>query len=428
LLSKKLSTELRKIRHLSMEQHRWRGSCINLIASENVASPAVREVLASDFQHRYAEGKPYKRHYQGTKYIDEIESIATELAKQLFAAQHVNIQPISGCLANLAVYYTLTKVGDTLMVLPVSDGGHISHMSFGGAGLRGIRVTYLPFDKVEMNVDLDAAAKAIRKVKPKVIMLGGSIILFPPPVKQIRVIADGCDAHLAYDAAHVLGLIAGGQFQSPLREGAQIISSSTHKTFPGPQGGIILCGKQYADKVDSAVLPGLQSNHHLHHIVGLAIALLEMLKFGKDYASQTVKNAKSLAENLYNYGFKVLGEHKGFTESHQVLIAVTAQGGGDPVAKLLEQGNIICNKNLIPGDSLRNSGNPSGLRLGTAELTRLGMKESDMSYIARLFKQLVLNGEDPRRVGKEVNAFMKKHSTVHYCFRKDEAYRYIKFY
>jgi len=428
MLRKQLPSDVRKIRLLSKKQHRWRRSCINLIASENIVSPAVREVLTSDFQHRYAEGKPYKRYYQGTRYIDEIETMATDLVKRLFKAQHANVQPISGCLANLAIYYAFTKVGDTLMVLPIPEGGHISHMAFGGAGVRGLKVTYLPFDAVEMNIDLDATAKKIRAIKPNLIILGGSIILFPPPVKEIRVLADGCGAYLAYDAAHVLGLIAGGQFQDPLREGVHVISSSTHKTFPGPQGGIILCGKEFAKRVDQAILPGLQSNHHLHHVAGLAIALLEMLQFGKEYASQIIKNAKALAESLNNYGFKVLGEHKGFTESHQVLIDVKAQGGGDPVARLLEQANIICNKNLLPGDSLRNTKNPTGVRLGTAELTRLGLKESEMQQVATFFKQIALDGKNPKQVTEEVKAFMRNFSTVHYSFTKGEAYRYMEFY
>jgi glycine hydroxymethyltransferase len=315
------------------------------------------------------------------------------------------------------------------MALSLVTGGHISYMEFGGAGVRGLKVESLPFNPEEMNVDLDATIRKIREVKPTLIFLGGSVILFPVPIKEIKEASEEAGSSLVYDASHVLGLIAGKQFQDPIGEGVDVLTSSTHKTFPGPQGGIICCKKSLAEESDKAVFPGLVSNHHLHHIAALAIALLEMEKFGVEYAKQTIKNAKALAENLYNQGFDVICADKGFTESHQVLVDVSKFGGGAKTADLLEKANIICNKNLIPKDNLKNAENPSGIRLGTAEITRLGLKEKDMENVATYIRKAIIDRVDPLKVAKEVKKFMKKFSTIKYCFQKrSQAYKYFDFY
>ena len=424
-----ISKNLFHIRRVIKKHHQWRSSCINLIASENLTSWAVREVLASDFGHRYAEGEPYYRFYNGAKFIDEVEALALNLAKKIFKAEHVNLKPVSGCQANLAVFYALTKPNDAVMALSISDGGHISYMDFGGAGIRNLKVLGLPFNPEEMNIDVDAAVKKIFEIKPKIVFLGGSVILFPQPIKEIKMAVKEVKGYVAYDGSHVLGLIAGGQFQDPLGEGADILSSSTHKTFPGPQGGIICCRKDLAEKMDKAIFPGLVSNHHLHHIAGLTIALLEMEKFGVEYAKQTIKNAKALAENLYNYGFDVVCANKGFTESHQVLINVSKFGGGKPVANLLEKANIICNKNLLPRDKPKSAENPSGIRLGTPEITRLGMKEREMEQIATFIKQTIIDREKPEVIAKKVKNFTRKFLTLKYCFQKGKkAYEYFSLY
>lgn len=315
------------------------------------------------------------------------------------------------------------------MALSLVAGGHISYMEFGGAGVRGLKVESLPFNPEEMNIDLDNAIKKIREVKPTLIFLGGSVILFPIPIKEIREVSEEIGSKLVYDASHVLGLIAGRQFQDPINEGVDVLTSSTHKTFPGPQGGMICCKKVLAEKVDKAVFPGLVSNHHLHHIAALAIALLEMEKFGVEYAKQIIKNAKALAENLYNQGFDVVCADKGFTESHQILVDVSKFGGGAKVTDLLEKANIICNKNLTPRDNIKNAENPRGIRLGTAEITRLGLKEKEMEKIAIYIKKTVVERVDSLKIAKEVKKFMKKFSVIRYCFqRRSQAYKYFDFY
>jgi len=315
------------------------------------------------------------------------------------------------------------------MALSLVHGGHISYMGFGGAGVRGLKVESLPFNPEEMNVDVDAATKKIKEIKPTLVFLGASVILFPAPVKEIKKVLEEVNGFLVYDASHVLGLIVGKQFQDPLGEGADILTSSTHKTFPGPQGGIVCCKKVFAEKIDKAVFPGLVSNHHLHHIAGFAIALMEMERFGVEYAKQTVRNARALAENLYDKGFDVVCADKGFTKSHQVLVDVSRFGGGAKVASLLEEANIICNKNLLPKDDFRRAENPSGIRLGVNEVTRLGMKEGEMEEISGFMKNVVVDGVNPLKVARKVKAFTKKFSTVKYCFQKGkQAYKYFDFY
>ncbi len=396
-----------------------------MIASENVTSPMVRQVLSSDLGHRYAEGQVGHRFYQGCKYVDVIESKAVQLATEVFNAPHVNVQPISGVNCNIAAFFALADPGDKLIALAVPSGGHISHAKFSAAGIRGLKIYTHPFDNNIMNVDVDAMIKNIKKVKPKVVMFGASLFLFPHPIKEAREACDEVGASIVYDGAHVLGLIAGGQFQDPLREGADIVTGSTHKTFPGPQGGIILCQKKYADVIDEAIFPGTVSNFHLHHKAALAITLAEMKKFGKAYARQIVKNSQALGAYMDELGFKVLCKDLGYTKSHQIAVDVSKNGGGSVLAEKLEKANIITNKNLFPWDDVHTTDNPSGLRLGTQELTRIGMKEREMKEVAKLFKRVIIDREQPEKVKKDVVHLKSQYQTVHYCFDGDGAYEFL---
>lgn len=396
-----------------------------MIASENVTSPMVRQVLSSDLGHRYAEGQVGHRFYQGCKYVDVIEGKAIQLAKQVFNAPHVNVQPISGVNCNMAAFFALAEPGDKLIALAVPSGGHISHARFSAAGIRGLKIYTHPFDNNIMNIDVDRMVKNIKKVKPKVVMFGASLFLFPHPIREAREACDEVGASIVYDGAHVLGLIAGGQFQDPLREGADVVTGSTHKTFPGPQGGIILCQKKHADVIDEAVFPGTVSNFHLHHKAALAITLAEMKKFGKAYARQIVKNAQALGAYMDEMGFSVLCKGLGYTQSHQIAVDVSKNGGGSKWAMKLEQANIITNKNLFPWDHVNGTDNPSGLRLGTQELTRIGMKEREMKEVAKLFKRVIIDREQPEKVKKDVIHLKSQYQTVQYCFDGDGAYEFL---
>ena len=235
--------------------------------------------------------------------------------------------------------------------------------------------------------------------------------------------------HINYDAAHVAGLIAGGQFQDPLREGVDTMTMSTHKTLFGPQGGLVLGSEKYAEPIKKATFPGLTSSHHIHHMAGKAVAFAEALEFGKDYAVQTIKNAKALASSLSDVGFKVLGEKRGYTESHQTVVNVLDYDDGGKIEAELEKANIIVNRQLIPGDlkAKRHYMHPGGIRLGTSELTRLGMKESEMQQIASFIKQVVIEKKDPKSLVSEVTEFRKAYQKTEYCFdNKLGAYEYVK--
>jgi glycine hydroxymethyltransferase len=442
-----LRKKVGEIRELLLNHHEWFKKAIPLIASENITSPAVDEACACDFSHRYAEGWSGQRVYAGCSFIDEIEDICMELAKEYFKCIHADVRPISGVVANLAMYNAFTSDNNGKMCcMSIVRGGHISHGPrfaksgreiFGTAGTtRGINVEYLAFDNDEMNLDIDASAKIIREFKPELVLFGGSLFLFPHPVKELGEVAREVGANIGYDAAHVSGLIGSGYFQDPLREGADVMTMSTHKTLPGPQHGTLVSNREdLIDTLRSCAFPALLSNHHLHNVAGLAIAFAEMLEFGKEYHKDVIQNAKSLGEALYDQGLNVLMEHKGFTESHQVVVDITnfqeSIGLGGDIEELLERANIILNRNLLPYDIAegRHYQNPGGLRIGTSEVTRLGMGKSEMVDIAEFFKKLLIDKKNPEVVKKEVTEFKKDFQEIKYCFQSpNSAYEYFKFY
>ena len=423
----------------ALEAHQsWFSNSIPLIASENVPSPAVREAILSDFGNRYAEGWAGERVYAGCTYIDEVELICLDLAKRLFNAEFADVRPVSGVCANLTVYSAFTEPGDTMMALAIPNGGHISaaRKEFNGtAGLvHGLNVEYFAFDRENWNIDVDKTKEKIKKLqaegkKPKMAMFGGSLFLFPHPVKELADYLKGENIIVCYDSAHVSGLIAGKQFQQPLREGADAMTLSTHKTLFGPQGGTVLSWNKYADKIKAGAFPGTSSNHHLHHVAGKAVAFAEFIEFGEEYARQVVANAQALAQALSNEGLEVLAGNLGFTKSHQIAIDVTKFGDGGTLEKELEKANIIVNRQLIPGDikAGRHYMHPGGLRLGTSEITRLGMKEDGMKVIASLMARIIVKKHDPSEVKKEVEQIRSSYQRVHFAFETTTpAYKYVR--
>ena len=417
-----MEAEIESIVDAVRRHHELYKNALPMIASENITSNKVRLLLASDLSHRYAEGEVGNRFYQGCKYIDVIETKAIEFAKELFEAEHANVKPISGVTANMAALFALTSPGEKLMALSVPNGGHISHSKVSIPAMRNLTLETFPYDAREMNIDVDEMVKSIKLNKPSLLLFGGSLFLFPHPISEAREAADEVGANIVYDGSHVLGLIAGKKFQDPLREGADVVTSSTHKTFPGPQGAILLCKESLKERIDSAVFPGTVSNHHLHHVAGLAVSLAEMLYFGDAYATQIITNAKVLAQSLYEKGFDVLCEHKGFTESHQIAINTLSHGGGAVVAEKLEKANIIINKNMLPSD--KDPEKPAGIRIGVQELTRIGMKGSEMREIAALIARVVIGGEDENRIKDEVLALRVGFQHIHYCSDDGDAYAF----
>ena len=426
--------EVEYVRKQAKLNNEWFANSLPMIASENVLSPLCREMLITDFHGRYAEGNPGKRYYEGCKFFDNIELKAMELAKKLFNCSYADVRPTAGTTANMAVLKALLKPGDTATVLDLANGAHISFGKWGAAGVRGINLVSYPFNDEEMNIDIDGAVKLIKKVKPKACLNGRSVFLFPSPIKELAEAAHDVGVPLVYDAAHVLGLIGGKQFQDPLHEGADIMLGSTHKTLPGPQGGMILSDhkgdteedKSFLRKLNFGVFPGVTSSYHLHHVAAKAIAYAEHLEFGEDYAKQTIKNAQAFAQSLHEHGFDVFGEKLGFTKSHQILVSI-GPGKGKEASKKLEDAGIITNMNTIPGDT--DPLNPSGLRLGTPELTRIGMKEKDMEDVAKFYERALLKKEDPKKIKSDVKEFRKDFQELHYCFKEGfRGYDYPKIF
>src|ERR687895_283472 len=422
---------------LMQEHHKWFNTSIPLIASENIPSPAVREALMCDFGNRYAEGWPGERGYAGCIYIDQVELICNDLARKVFRAEFADCRATSGVVANLAIYAAFSNPGDLMMAASIPSGGHISHGKkehSGTAGLvHGLNIEHYPFSKEEMTIDVDETKKKIEEMArngktPKIAMFGGSLFLFPHPVKELAEFMHDHGMYINYDGAHVAGLIAGGEFQDPLREGADSISMSSHKTLWGPQGGCIVSYAKHAENIKKAIFPGNTSSHHLHHVAGKAIALAESLEFGKTYAKQVIRNAKALAEALAGYGFRLLGEKNGYTASHQIAVDVSMFDDGGTVEKDLEKANIILNRQLLPGDikAGRHYMHPSGVRIGVPETTRLGMKEDEMKEIANFIKRVVVDKQDPKLIAKDVAEFRKQFQQVQYAFDNAvKAYEYI---
>ena len=409
---------------------KWFSESLPMIASENLASEPVRRVLSSDLGHRYAEGWPGERVYAGCRYIDQIELQAIALGKKLFNADHVDVRPVSGVNANLAVYSALSGPGDVMMALSVPNGGHISHgkKDFGGsAGLvHSLEISYFAFDKDMMNIDVDETKKRISALPSlKLAMFGCSLFLFPHPVKELAQTIQDKGGVVCYDAAHVAGLIAGGQFQDPLREGAQVMTMSTHKVLFGPQGGAIAAKAELAEPLKKAVFPGTASNHHLHNVAAKAMVFAEFLQFGRRYAKDVIANAQALAGRLADLGERVLGEKNGYTMSHQVALDVTKYSDGGVIEKLLEAQNIICNREPIPGDlqAGRHYTNPGGIRFGVAELTRLGMGRGEMKEVAELV-HLGLGGTKKREVVGRIKELRRGFQKVKYSFRDSPAYSF----
>jgi len=425
------------------EQYREK-ECINLIASEGLKSPAVKEMLqlSMDLESRYAEGENdleghvERRYYQGQKYMSIIEDRTTDLIKKLFRCSWADVRLVSGTHANLAAFkgLSLTTKSQKMVVTPLSAGAHITHDYSGLAGrVLGLVNIEHAYDVEEMNIDPEKSAAVIRASKPGIITFGGSLFLFPHPVKELKAVAEEVDAYIVYDAAHVLGLIAGGMFQDPFKEGADFITASTHKTFPGPQGGVVLGNLKGArmekaiKNIQYAIFPLSTSNTHLGRLPALSIATLELRLFGEALAKQTVKNAQTAGQYLYENDITVLGENKGFTRSHQIAVDVRLYGGGRKNAENLEVAHIILNRNLLPYDNQNNRENPSGLRIGFQDVTRRGFGESDIKHLCDLMLDIIKGRRKPIEVKDDVLALRNEHDEIKYGFKSvKEAMEYIR--
>lgn len=363
---------------------------IELIASENFTSKAVMAACGTVLTNKYAEGKPHKRFYNGCDNIDVIEELAQKRACELFGADHANVQPHSGAQANMAVFLYALKVGDTVMGMDLSNGGHLSHGSpVNFSGMYFNIVSYGVND--EGIIDYDNVEKLAKEHKPKMIIAGASNYSKVIDFKRFREIADKVGAYLMVDIAHIAGLVAGGVHPSPVPY-ADFVTTTTHKTLRGPRGGIIMCKQEHALGIDKAVFPGTQGGPLEHIIAGKAIALLEASKPEfRAYAEQIVKNAKALAQGLIDERMDIVG---GMTENHLMTLDLRRQGKtGKDMANVLELVGITANKNTVPNDP-QSPFVTSGIRLGSAAVTTRGFNEEDMAEVARIIAEAIKNSDD----------------------------------
>ncbi|MBE5814129.1 MAG: serine hydroxymethyltransferase [Clostridiales bacterium] len=378
---------------------------IELIASENFVTPAVMEAMGSPLTNKYAEGYPGKRYYGGCQYVDVVEDLARERAKQLFGAEHANVQPHSGAQANTAVYFAMLNPGDTVLGMNLSHGGHLTHGS--PVNISGKYFNFVPYgvDEKTGTIDYDVVANLAKEHQPKLIVAGASAYPRAIDFAKLREIADSVGAMLMVDMAHIAGLVAAGCHQSPVPY-ADFVTTTTHKTLRGPRGGMILCKEQYAKAIDKAIFPGTQGGPLMHVIAAKAVCFKEALspEF-KSYQEQIVKNAKALENAFRAQNIEMVSDG---TDNHLILLDLTKTGRtGKELEALLGLCNITVNKNTIPGETL----SPfvtSGVRVGTPAVTTRGMKESDMEKIAGFFRKVIDGGEEAcAAVKAEVVEMMK---------------------
>ncbi len=375
--------------HETRRQHEG----LEMIASENFVSQAVLEAVGSVFTNKYAEGYPGKRYYGGCEFADVVENLARDRAKQLFGADHANVQPHSGSQANAAAYMAVIQPGDTILGLDLAHGGHLTHghkLSFSG---KLYRVVFYGVERDTERIDYDKLEAIAEREKPKLIIGGGSAYPRIIDFARMRQIADKVGALLLIDMAHFAGLVAGGAHPSPVPH-AHIVTTTTHKTLRGPRAGLILCQQQFAAAVDRSVFPGQQGGPLVHVIAGKAVAFGEALEPGfKQYAQQVIANAQALAETLVGEGYRVIS---GGTDTHVMLVDVFSRGMLGSEAELaLQDAGITVNKNAIPYDT-NPPMKPSGIRIGSPALTTRGMREAEMRTIAKWIAQALDQRNDPQ--------------------------------
>jgi len=394
--------EIEQINELMRQEEARQSGCLRLIASENYASKAVMQANASCLTNRYSEGYPGKRYYEGQQVTDIIEEISRQRAKALFKADHANVQPYSGSVANLAAYLAVAEPGDTIMGIALPEGGHLTHgwkVSITGKIFKSVQYGV---DHATGRFDYNVIAELAKKNKPKIIISGATAYPREIDFEVFGQIAKDVGAYHVSDIAHIAGLVAAGVHKSPVPY-ADIVTTTTHKTLRGPRGGMLLCKAEYAAKVDKAVFPGLQGGPHMNTIASLAIALAEAStpEF-VEYGKQIIRNARALAEKLMEHGFNLVS---GGTDNHLILIDLRNKNiPGRKLAKALDRARIITNCNTVPGDTAPPF-NPSGLRIGTPSITTRGMKEAESRQLAEFIRRVtenIDNQDELDKVGSEV--------------------------
>lgn len=406
---KTLAREDEAIYHAVLEEVQRQREGVELIASENYISEAVQEALGSIFTNKYSEGYPGKRYYSGNENVDTVEELAIARAKELFGAEHVNVQPLSGSPANAAVYFALLKPGDKVLGLKLDHGGHLSHGH--PVNFSGMLYDFVQYevDQETGRIDMEKVREVALREKPKMIIAGFSAYSRDLDWKKFKEIADEVGAYTFADIAHIAGLIAGKQLENPVPI-FDVVSTTTHKTLRGPRGAMIMCKEQFAKQIDRAVFPGMQGGPHDNNTAAKAVAFAEALKPEfEQYAKQVIANARAMAEELMKNGLKIVS---GGTDNHLMVVDLTNQGlAGKEAEVILDKVGISTSRSTIPFDP-NPPMNPSGLRLGTAAVTTRGMREQEMAIIARAIIEAIRHKDDEQKlenIKQEIKSLCEKY-------------------
>lgn len=392
--------------------------CINVNPATNLLNPRAEKLLSKGMSSRPSLGHPGDKYETGLEAIEQIEIITAALANDVFESEYAEFRVGSGSLANLYAFMSTCEPHDVIIAPPATIGGHITHHLQGAAGLYRLKTIPAPVNADGYTVDIEKLKQLALEVKPKLITIGGSLNLFFHPIKEIKEIANLVNAKVLFDAAHLCGMIAGKVWPQPLKEGADLMTFSTYKSLGGPAGGLIVTNnKEIAEKLDTIAYPGLTANFDAAKTAALAITLQDWKSVGKNYAQKMASCAKELANELDNKGLKLFAKNRGFTQSHQFAVIANEFGGGQTASKRLRKANILACGIGLPGEPIKNDVN--GLRIGTPELVRIGMKEKDMKQLAD-FIYRALTTDELEKIAKEVTEFRSHFKGVHYTLDTPE--------
>jgi len=387
--------------------------CINLNPAGNVMNPRAERLLAAGLGARPSLGYPGDKYEMGLEAVERIEVIAAELAAEIFGARYVEIRVAAGSIANLYAFMATCTPGDVIIAPPASIGGHVTHHAAGAAGLFGLQIHAAPVDAANYTVDVDALRAQARRLRPKLITIGGSLNLFAHPVPELRTIADEVGAKLLFDGAHLAGLIAGGAWPNPLAEGAHLLTMSTYKSLGGPPSGLVLTNEaDIAQRLDAIAFPGLTANFDAAKAASLAVALLDWKAHGPDYAAAMVDVARALAHALHDQGSPVFAADRGATTSHQFALEAARYGGGQAMAKRLRRANILTSGIGLPIAPVE--GDMNGLRLGTPEIVRWGFGPEQMREVTRFIIEALASDDAASMLAAEVAAYRRSFSTLQF--------------
>ena len=402
------------IEELAQENHRLHDiEGINLNPATNILNPRAEKLLASGMGSRASLGHPGDKYETGLGAIEQIEIITQELACEVFGSTYAEFRVPSGAIANLYAFMATTEPHDTIIAPPPSIGGHVTHHKGGSAGLYRLNTISAPVDQTGYTIDIDALHTLAHEVKPKLITVGGSLNLFHHPIAQVRAIADEVGAKVLFDAAHLCGMIAGKVWPQPLVEGAHLMTFSTYKSLGGPAGGLIVTNDdEIAQKLDAIAYPGLTANFDAAKTAALGITLQDWKSVGRDYAQMMVKTSQALAQHLQNLGVNIFAADRGFTTSHQFAILAAPYGGGQSAARRMGEAGLLSCGIGLPVEQVE--GDLNGLRIGTPEIVRIGMKVEHMQDLAEFIARSLDTSAEPKSIQREITEWRKQFSGVHY--------------